>query len=296
MHRFKKIGIIFDLETTNSELIAHAKELIETNQAKIHIICIIPNEIGQDDQKVIHSAIKDKVGFNFELVLLTDKAIIDITKYTIKNNLDLILVEPEQDEEQINDFFQGSLILSLMRKVPCPIWVVKKPVTETYQRIAISVDPKIGLEENSDKSLNKKLIEIGTSYARRQSAECHLVTAWHLEGEGILRGPFVNTQSAKIKELKDDEKAYCEKAFKNLQETYSKELEGCHMHMLYGNPGKAIAKFVIDNKIDLIVIGTLARSGIPGFLIGNTAESVINQVDCSIMAIKPEGFVSPITF
>ena len=41
-------------------------------------------------------------------------------------------------------------------------------------------------------------------------------------------------------------------------------------------------------------MGTVARTGIPGLLIGNTAESVLSQVGCSVIAVKPDGFVSPV--
>ncbi len=47
-------------------------------------------------------------------------------------------------------------------------------------------------------------------------------------------------------------------------------------------------------RIDLLVMGTVCRTGVPGFLIGNTAESVLQQVDCSVLAVKPEGFVTPV--
>jgi len=30
-------------------------------------------------------------------------------------------------------------------------------------------------------------------------------------------------------------------------------------------------------------------------LIGNTAESVITRVECSVMAVKPANFTSPVT-
>lgn len=45
---------------------------------------------------------------------------------------------------------------------------------------------------------------------------------------------------------------------------------------------------------DLIVIGTVGRSGIQGLLLGNTAEKVLDTCDCSIFTVKPDGFVSPI--
>jgi nucleotide-binding universal stress UspA family protein len=46
--------------------------------------------------------------------------------------------------------------------------------------------------------------------------------------------------------------------------------------------------------VDLLVIGTLVRTGIPGLIIGNTAEDVLNAVDCSVLTVKPPGYVSPL--
>jgi nucleotide-binding universal stress UspA family protein len=48
-------------------------------------------------------------------------------------------------------------------------------------------------------------------------------------------------------------------------------------------------------EADLVVMGTVARTGIPGFIIGNTAETILNQIDGSVLAIKPRGFVTPVT-
>ena len=45
---------------------------------------------------------------------------------------------------------------------------------------------------------------------------------------------------------------------------------------------------------DLIALGTVGRSGIKGLLLGNTAEKVLGTCDCSILTVKPDGFVSPI--
>jgi nucleotide-binding universal stress UspA family protein len=49
-----------------------------------------------------------------------------------------------------------------------------------------------------------------------------------------------------------------------------------------------------EHEIDLVVMGTVARSGLSGILIGNTAEKVLGKVRCAVLAIKPAGFVSPI--
>jgi nucleotide-binding universal stress UspA family protein len=41
-------------------------------------------------------------------------------------------------------------------------------------------------------------------------------------------------------------------------------------------------------------MGTIGRSGIPGLLIGNTSEAVLQAIDSSVITIKPADFLSPI--
>ena len=55
-----------------------------------------------------------------------------------------------------------------------------------------------------------------------------------------------------------------------------------------------IPEMVAKKGVDLIVMGTVCRTGLAGFFVGNTAEDILQQVDCSVLALKPEGFVSPV--
>jgi nucleotide-binding universal stress UspA family protein len=61
-----------------------------------------------------------------------------------------------------------------------------------------------------------------------------------------------------------------------------------------GFPGEVIPAVACRERIDLIVMGTVARVGIPGLFIGNTAERTLDHVDCDILVIKPKGFVTPV--
>jgi nucleotide-binding universal stress UspA family protein len=63
---------------------------------------------------------------------------------------------------------------------------------------------------------------------------------------------------------------------------------------LKGEAGDVIPGLAQVKQVDLIVMGTVSRSGLPGFLIGNSAEKVLPLVDCSLLTVKPEGFVSPV--
>ncbi|NMT50792.1 universal stress protein, partial [Vibrio parahaemolyticus] len=52
--------------------------------------------------------------------------------------------------------------------------------------------------------------------------------------------------------------------------------------------------YVESIEVDVLVMGTLARTGISGYVIGNTAENILQSINCSLVALKPDGFVSPI--
>jgi len=65
-------------------------------------------------------------------------------------------------------------------------------------------------------------------------------------------------------------------------------------HVLRGVPSRELPAMARNIEADLVVMGTVARSGIAGVIIGNTAETVISELDCSVLVVKPEGFVSPV--
>ncbi|MGE3600210.1 MAG: universal stress protein, partial [Dehalococcoidia bacterium] len=55
-----------------------------------------------------------------------------------------------------------------------------------------------------------------------------------------------------------------------------------------------IPDFVVAEGIDLVVMGTVARAGIAGMLLGNTAERILRKLPCSVLTVKPDGFTSPV--
>jgi len=59
-----------------------------------------------------------------------------------------------------------------------------------------------------------------------------------------------------------------------------------------GDAAPLVLEFI--RSADLIVTGTIGRVGIPGSFIGNTAEEVLRVSDSSILAVKPDGHISPL--
>jgi nucleotide-binding universal stress UspA family protein len=67
-----------------------------------------------------------------------------------------------------------------------------------------------------------------------------------------------------------------------------------HLTDKIGKPDEVILKCIHDYKIDLLLMGTVGRTGATGAMIGNTAERLLPEVTCSVLAAKPPDFRCPI--
>ena len=67
-------------------------------------------------------------------------------------------------------------------------------------------------------------------------------------------------------------------------------------HLAKGPPDEAISALARQLRVDLIVMGTVARTGIPGLFIGNTVETILSKINCSVLAVKPKEFNTPVTY
>jgi nucleotide-binding universal stress UspA family protein len=130
----------------------------------------------------------------------------------------------------------------------------------------------------------------------------HIGCIWEAYGEDFLRyGAFSNMPEEKIDVYTDQARRECLEKLDFLVEKMNvcvgKDIVDYlrpKVHLVKGKPSIDIPLMVKKYNVDLIVMGTVARTGIPGFIIGNTAESILEQVRCSVLAIKPDGFKSPI--
>jgi nucleotide-binding universal stress UspA family protein len=56
--------------------------------------------------------------------------------------------------------------------------------------------------------------------------------------------------------------------------------------VLSGHPSSVIVKFAKEHGVDLIVTGTLGKSGIEELLLGSVADKVIRTATCPVLVVK----------
>ncbi len=230
-------------------------------------------------------------GVKIETKLLVGAPFVELVREVIRGKHDLV-IKAAQEERTTSAMLFGSTDLHLLRKCPCPVWILKSSQRKRYARILAAVDPDPG--DKVAQGINRLILDLAVSLAQREKSELDVVHAWTLYGERTLRNRRVLLE-AEIQGLAEQVRAAHGAWIRELLAPYPPEERRAQVHLIKGEAGDVIPKVAEERRVDLIVMGTVARTGIPGFLIGNTAERVLARVDCSVLAVKPKGFVTPVT-
>jgi universal stress protein E len=61
-----------------------------------------------------------------------------------------------------------------------------------------------------------------------------------------------------------------------------------------GLPEDVIPQVAARLEAAMVILGTTGRTGLSAVFIGNTAEHVIDKINCDVLALKPDGYISPL--
>ena len=75
--------------------------------------------------------------------------------------------------------------------------------------------------------------------------------------------------------------------FLQTQESALRGLDPKPVLLERSNAAFAIASHLRDSGSDLVVLGTRGRTGMKALLLGTTAERVLHESPCSVLAVKP---------
>lgn len=218
---------------------------------------------------------------------------IETVRRVLRARHDLVLKHAERGDHGLFP----SADMRLLRNCPCPVWLVRpEQRSRLFARVLAAVDPTLEVgdpEADRESALDRKILDLATSLADWDGAELHVVHAWEPFGEGLCRRWGIGGDRV-IEDIIERMHAAAGRALELAVTPYLDRIGPAHTHLLPSDPGQAIPRFAADHHVDLIVMGTVARTGISGLIIGNTAETILQRVRCSVLAVKPDGFVSPV--
>jgi nucleotide-binding universal stress UspA family protein len=307
MKRFKNILLVLQPAVNNAWALAKAVSLAEPNQAELRVIVVISPAPKELEKEVIAEHFKALTSLtetyrqrlNIHQEVRMGKEFLEVIQAVLRNSHDLVIKVAEKP-----DFLQrlfGSNDMHLLRKCPCPLWLIKQSESSPYQRILAAVDFNPSNPNPDEQLLNQQIVELASSLALANFASLHLVHVWQpfgvrsIQSRGEAAGKTLAGYAGKEQLLHQNGFRLLGETLREFlgADTYSYLLP--QFHLVKGAPQKEIPALVNSLQVDLVVMGTVARSGIVGLLIGNTSEAILEQLTCSVLAIKPAGFVSPVT-
>jgi nucleotide-binding universal stress UspA family protein len=312
MQRFNNILLVYDDTEQRKLTLERAVNLATRNQARLTIISII-DEIPRDykmlitamhPQEIMKLAVKKQserlkqytaplleAGLRVNSKVLIGKEFIEIIREVLRNNHDLV-IKVARGKGGVRDILFGSTAMHLMRKCPCPVLVMKPGRSRRYYRILAAVD--VTPEDATGNTLNTKIMDVAISLTHLDQSELHVIHAWDIPFDRLLRDEVAGSHG-EIEKWEKETRKLPKRYLDNFLKKCPLKKVKHSVHLLNGRASDLITEFVNKKKINLIVMGTLCRTGIPGFFIGNTAEKVLHRVNCSVLTVKPEGFISPVT-
>lgn len=187
----------------------------------------------------------------------------------------------------------GDMDPHLLRQCPCPVWITRPRERSPYKRVFAAVDPQKGVP-GRDADLDDRILQWAIEICRADQAELVIVHAWDMKGDGLMLREWGQVPDAEAKKLVAEMRTDRERRLEQLLENQDLSAVEHTVQIEIGAPSEVIPAALDRGRADLLVMGTVARTGLSGFFIGNTAEQIMPQVGCAIFAVKPEGFTTSV--
>lgn len=302
LHHGDRIASVV-LEEASAATLKQAKEVAITSGASITLCTVLElsgqaHHLVEIDKENLYNTVEDiaardleniavelrTAGLQVHTKVFFGRAWEELTREALRGDYGVLIVGSRQRSSAARVFF-GSTSYKLIRSCPIPVWVVKPGEVRDVREVMVASD-------FSD--VAQIATHAGVAIAQLLNAKLFVVHALEFPFETYLR-----TAGVSDVEVSNYRRQMHEEVTSNINEQlaqtdYRTLPYGVKLEIVEGSPDAVLPHYVDDNAVDLMVIGTHGRSGFASLMLGNTAERVLAHVHCSLLAVKPADFVSPV--
>lgn len=301
MEQIKRIMVIYDESHEQQSALLRGIELSHKTGAKIHIVSVlystlnfIHGDILVETEEVLRQRLIerrnaeidhvlseiDTDGITFSRdILWTPVAHEEVAQLCREYHVDL-LIKTATKHSRLEGFVHTPQDWSLLRECPCSVLLVTEDVWPSGSSILAAIDTTSPDAEHQ--SLNSRILEQATLMGTLLEDEVHAGTACAplpvlIDMDYTAIDPNVYVEKVQESAVKRGKAIIADST-----------INPSNLHTVIGQPEFAIAD--LADKLDsrMIVIGTVSRTGLAGYLIGNTAEQILYNMHCDILTVKPE--------
>jgi universal stress protein E len=223
-------------------------------------------------------------GVEARALLAPGKGWVELLQQSVRDRHDLVLIGSRGDRGLRRALF-GSTGFHLLRHCPSPVWVARPGPEIAPRRLLVATD--LGPASEAALRLGVALLHL------HRGARLHVLHVVdyplnHLWAP-VLHDAWEDAYERQVRAKAEDAiLAQLARAGSNPKD----DLVEVHLVEGAGVPDEAILECIQGRGIDLVILGTVARSGLSALFLGNVAERLLPEVNCSVLAVKPVDFHS----
>jgi nucleotide-binding universal stress UspA family protein len=307
MQRFQNILVATDTRLPKHPIVDEAAEVARRSGASLTIVDVVPAlpwiaRLTMEDPDHVASLMMHEKAVKLEDLatpirqrgvpvntkVLVGKSSLEIIREVIRGNHDLVLGVAKAMSSRRQGFF-GATAIELLRKCPCAVWLVCPDASPRIKHVLACVNTNDEGEVTNE--LAESVFEISRSISHQHGADFSLVQAWSIDAERSLRKRMSDEE---FEQLQRTRLAVTRKRLDRFLAAHPGDLLAKQVHLIKGESSQSIQQVAVECRADLVVLGSDACSSTAGWILGNTTEHVLEVLECSILALKPAGFVSPV--
>jgi universal stress protein E len=177
----------------------------------------------------------------------------------------------------------------LLRTCPVPVLIVKSPRMWRRPRVLAAIDPLHAFAKPA--GLDAEVLEAGAQVSDALGGRLH---AMH----SFTRLPLATTEligasASVVSEIAAARQSQARQAFERaLRKT---RIPRSRRHLRLGQATEAIPRTARGLRAGIVVMGAVSRSALRRFVIGNTAERILGDLNCDVLVVKPPRFVTRVS-
>jgi universal stress protein E len=191
---------------------------------------------------------------------------------------DLVIKHISDDTGSLNPFAMPT-DRHLLRYCHAPLLLVKQS-RWTANPILAAVDPMAF--DDKHMALNQQILEFTKMLAQVTQAQPHTINTYR----SIRHLPSVDLPGLDYDTLRKETATAHRQKMQNLLASHDFLSE--HMHVVEGQADIEIPRVANELEAQIVVLGTVGRTGLAATFLGNTAEHILAKLNCEILTLKPQ--------
>ncbi|MGF1787198.1 universal stress protein UspE [Photobacterium swingsii] len=308
MTQYKNILVVADPAQDNQPALSRAVHLAQGSpETKITLFLAIydfsyemTSMLSSDERQAMRKGVvqqreewlKDIIrpfiddGLSIELLVVWHNRPYEAVIAEVFSNHHDIVIKATHEHDKLGSVIFTPTDWHLLRKCPCPVLMVKEHKWPDKGKIIASVN--LAADSETHEALNDCIINEAKRFADTLNAEVNIVNAYPSTPVNItIELPEFDPAS-----YTDAVRGHHLTSMKALRQKHGiPEEQTC---VVEGLPEDVIPRVAEELDAEMVILGTTGRTGLSAIFIGNTAEHTIDSLNCDLLALKPEGYISPL--